>query len=105
MASDTLPRRDGDALVLAGRLDRAGAPALWKQLQPLLEGVRRLDLSAVSGVDSAGLALVAELCERLRHGGTAIALTGVPPELDELRRAYRMEADLGFQTSAEGISP
>lgn len=105
MASEALPRREGDALVLAGRLDRAGAAALWKRLQPLPEGIRRLDLSAVTGVDSAGLALVAELCAQLRGTGAALALTGVPQELDELRHAYRMEADLGFQTSAEGISP
>ena len=105
MASEPLPRRDGAVLVLAGRLDRAGAPALWKQALPLLDGARGLDLSAVTGVDSAGLALVAELCARLGGSGPAVVPTGMPPELDELRRAYRLGTDLGFQASDEGISP
>ena len=43
--------------------------------------------------------------EDLGGSGPAVVPTGMPPELDELRRAYRLGTDLGFQASDEGISP
>ena len=85
--------RDGDALVFHGPLDRAATPSLWKQAQPLLAGIRRLDLTAVVAVDSAGLALLAELADR---GVPAVEVDGNPPGLSELRAAYRLGPSLGF---------
>ena len=82
----------GDALVFHGPLDRAATPSLWKQAQPLLAGIRRLDLTAVAAVDSAGLALLAELADRV----PAVAVAGNPPGLSELRAAYRLGPSLGF---------
>lgn len=86
--------REGDVLVFRGALDRAAAPFLWKQAQPLLGGVRRLGLGAVDTVDSAGLALLAELAGRI----PGIVVDGDPPGLSELRAAYRLGPDLGFST-------
>lgn len=83
--------RAGEVLRFAGALSRANVPALWKRL-PALDGVRRLDLRAVASVDSAGLALLAELAART--GATAV--DGEPPGLAELRSAYRLDASLGF---------
>ncbi|KAF1688625.1 STAS domain-containing protein [Pseudoxanthomonas taiwanensis] len=88
-------RRDGQALRLEGRLDRAGATALWPQAQAQLDGARTLDLSGVEGLDSAGLALLAELAARLRQAGP-VAVTGTPPGLAELCAAYRLDAALDF---------
>lgn len=83
-------RKDGDALVFTGALDRAAVAALWRQIQPLRAGARRIELGAVSRVDSAGLALLAELA------GTGATVTGTPPGLTELRSAYRLDDDLSF---------
>ncbi|QWF17308.1 STAS domain-containing protein [Lysobacter capsici] len=85
-------RKDGDTLVFAGALDRAAAAALWPQARALVAGTRRFDLTAVSSVDSAGLALLAELAEQ----APGVDVQGDPPGLAELRAAYRLDASLGF---------
>lgn len=87
-------RRDGDALVFAGALDRAAAVALWPRASAALDGVQRFVLTSVTTVDSAGLALLAELAARIRAKGATPAIEGEPPGLDELRRAYRLGPDL-----------
>lgn len=89
-------RRDGDALVFAGTLDRAAAVALWPQASRALDGARRLDVSAVGAVDSAGLALLAELASRCRRAGQALQVVGSPPGLSDLCGAYRLTPDLEF---------
>ena len=85
-------RRDGSALAFAGALSRDAVAALWPQALALVAGVERFDLSAVSQVDSAGLALLVELAQR----GGAVSVTGDPPGLDGLRRAYRLSPTLNF---------
>ncbi|GAA4857045.1 STAS domain-containing protein [Luteimonas vadosa] len=85
-------RRDGDALVFSGTLTRDAVASLWKPAVAALDGARRLDLSAVDLVDSAGLALLAELSER---AGGAV-LQGSPAGLSDLRNAYRLAPGLGF---------
>lgn len=85
-------RRDGERLVFSGALDRPACTGLWKRLQPLLGEVRTLDLSAASQVDSAGLALLAELAA-LNPGAVVV---GAPAGVDELRAAYRLDEALGY---------
>ncbi len=85
-------RRDGDALVFLGTLDRAAVPALWKACTPLLAGITRIELAAVDSVDSAGVALLAELSGRA--GG--VVINGIPEGLAELRRAYRLGPTLDY---------
>ena len=84
--------RHNDTLAFAGTLDRAVVGGLWSQLQAQVSGVRRFDLSAVASVDSAGLALLAELAAMA--GG--VSVDGRPAGLDELRTAYRLQDDLSF---------
>jgi phospholipid transport system transporter-binding protein len=84
--------RHDDTLVFSGTLDRAAVATLWPQLQKTVAGARRFDLNAVSRVDSAGLALLAELAAMA--GG--VALQGTPDGLAELRAAYRLQDDLSF---------
>ncbi|MDQ3618232.1 MAG: STAS domain-containing protein [Pseudomonadota bacterium] len=84
--------KTADALVFTGILDRDACAALWKQALPLLAGVRGIDLTAVSRVDSAGLALLAELAARC-DGASVI---GAPAGLAELRAAYRLGESLAF---------
>lgn len=84
-----------DALVFTGTLDRAAVAALWSPLQKQVAGVRVLDLTAVESVDSAGLALLAELAAM---AGDGVRVLGRPAGLDELRTAYRLQDDLSFAT-------
>ena len=91
MAAATV-RQDGDTLAFGGALERAAIATLWPQLRSAGSGIRRLDLSAVTSVDSAGLALLAELCAR-----TSInEIAGAPAGLAELRAAYRLDPHLAF---------
>ena len=84
--------RAGGTLRFTGALLRGAIGPLWPQVLAQLDGVRRLDLTAVERVDSAGLAMLAELAERL----DAVALDGAPAGLAELRAAYRLNPQLGF---------
>jgi len=85
-------RKDGEALVFSGALDRAAAATLWSQARALVGGVRRFDLNAVTEVDSAGLALLAELAAQVE----GVEVVGTPAGLSELRAAYRLDEALGF---------
>ena len=85
--------RAGDRLVFRGALLRDAVAGLWRSAMPQLDGARVLDLAAVSRVDSAGVALLAELVARL--GGNA-GVDGAPEGLAELRSAYRLGPDLAF---------
>jgi len=94
-------RSEGDTLLLAGVIDRAAVVALWPQLAGGLGPLRQLDLQAVEGIDSAGLALLAELTARLRAQGGGNVI-GAPAGLDELRAAYRLSPSLDFNASSAG---
>ena len=84
--------REGDALVFRGVLDRDAVAAVWTQARPLLAGIHRLDLNAVPAIDSAGLALLAELA----GGVPGATIEGAPTGYTELRAAYRLDPALGF---------
>ncbi len=95
-ATEAAVRRDGDALVFGGAIDRSAAAALWPAANRLLPGTQRLDLTEVTSVDSAGLALLSELAERLRLVGTTPEIVGQPMGLLELTAAYRLTPGLDF---------
>ena len=83
-------RQDGDTLAFGGALERAAVATLWRQVRNA--SARTLDLRAVQSVDSAGLALLAELCERLG----IVEVIGEPTGLADLRAAYRLDRTLAF---------
>ena len=95
-ATDASVKRDGDALVFAGALDRTAVAALWPQASAQLAGAQRVVLTNVTAVDSAGLALLAELAARLRAGGTVPRFEGQPAGLADLQAAYRLTPELDF---------
>jgi phospholipid transport system transporter-binding protein len=86
-------RRDGATLVFAGALLREAVAGVWPQALAQLGGATRFDLQGVERVDSAGLALLAELAARA--GGT-VTVDGTPTGLAELRTAYRLDPARGF---------
>ncbi|MDQ2703161.1 MAG: STAS domain-containing protein [Pseudomonadota bacterium] len=90
--------REGDALRFSGALLGDAVPGAWRQVgaqsnSVQLRGVRRFDLKGVTRVDSAGVALLAELAARC---GGDIVLDGDPEGLSELRAAYRLAPSLAF---------
>lgn len=89
-------RLDGTCLRLSGRLDRAAATALWPQASAALAGVQSLDVGAVQGLDSAGVALLVALAERLRQAGADPRVAGAPAGLADLLAAYRLTPALSF---------
>jgi phospholipid transport system transporter-binding protein len=85
-------RRDGDSLVFAGALLLDAVPTLWRQALSVLDGVHRFDLTAVSRIDSAALALLAELAARAGE----VRIDGTPEGLAELGAAYRLSPALAY---------
>ncbi len=100
MASNPALQLDGSRARLSGALDRTAVVALWPQLQALPAVVNVLDLDAVTRVDSAGLALLAELVARARGTGRTLDLHGTPPGFTELSAAYRLDASLDFNAQS-----
>ena len=84
-------RRDGDALAFAGAVSAVAVPALWNEARRLRAGASRLDLHDVTALDSAGLALLAELA-----ADGPLDVHGTPPGLTELCGAYRLTPTLGY---------
>ena len=99
-ATDARVAREGDALVFDGALDRAAAARLWAPASKAASGAQRIVLTNVTTVDSAGLALLAELAARLRTAGAVVAIEGEPAGLSELRTAYRLTPGLDFPGAA-----
>lgn len=95
-ATDSAVKRDGDALVFTGALDRTASGALWPTASAQLAGAQRIVLTNVTTVDSAGLALLAELAARLRASGTTPRFEGEPAGLADLQAAYRLTPALDF---------
>ena len=95
-ATEATVRRDSDALVFSGAIDRSAAAELWALASGSLPGVQRIVLTNVTTVDSAGLALLAELAARLRAAGNTPRIEGEPAGLSELRAAYRLTPGLDF---------
>jgi phospholipid transport system transporter-binding protein len=96
MASNASLQLDGPRARLVGVLDRDAVVALWPTLKSLPAAVTELDLTAVPRVDSAGLALLAELTEQARGNGRTLVLNGSPAGFNELSAAYRLAPSLDF---------
>ena len=76
-----------ETLVLPEVVDAAAATRLWRELAGTTPAA--IDFARVREIDSAGLALVAEL----RRGGAA-TLLAVPPRFRQLCAAHRIEEEL-----------
>ena len=84
--------RDGERLLLSGALDRDAATATWAQAVTAAHGARVLDVSAVTAIDSAGLAMLVALAERMQDA----RIEGAPARMSDLQAAYRLRPTLAF---------
>ncbi|MGH8039874.1 MAG: STAS domain-containing protein [Stenotrophomonas sp.] len=96
MASNASLQLDGSRARVVGVLDRDAVVSLWPTLKALPAAVTELDLTAVTRVDSAGLALLAELTAQARSNGRTLVLNGTPAGFNELSAAYRLAPSLDF---------
>ncbi len=86
-------QRDADDLRFSGDLVvNAITAGTWISALAALGGARRFDLTGVGRVDSAGLALLAEMAQRA--GG--VVVEGDPAGLAALRAAYRLTPTLDY---------
>lgn len=67
--------RDGETLALRGELDQISVP-LWDARAQATDGVSAIDLSAVTRVDTAGLALLVHFIALIRRQGREAKLIG-----------------------------
>jgi ABC-type transporter Mla MlaB component len=85
-----------ETLVLPEVADAAAATRLWRELAGTTPSA--IDFTRVREIDSAGLALVAELCRRgLSPDGPSrqpVQLLAVPPRFRQLCAAHRIEEEL-----------
>ena len=97
MASNAPFALEAGTLHLRGVLDRAAATTLWPQLVRQRSAISQLDLHQLQRVDSAGLALLAEL-----QAGLQLPPLGAPSGMAELCAAYRLSPSLDFNAFSAG---
>jgi anti-anti-sigma factor len=88
---------------LSGELDIASTPLLREQLRDLLESSSRLiiDLSAVTGADTSGLAVLVGTGHRAELLGGFLRLAAPRPEVAELLRATGLDQKLDIFPTAQ----
>lgn len=74
---------------LTGALTFSNAHEVWALIAPSAEGKATIDVSGVTQVDSAGLALLSAL---KRKAGAQCRVVGLTPNLATLASAYDVEA-------------
>lgn len=80
---------DGEVLRFSGVLDSQSLLCFWAQRHTLLPGKRVLDLTAVTRVDSAGLAMLIHI-QNETYGLATIKLIGGSERLSTLIKLYNL---------------
>ncbi len=88
MSADGLRALGGDRFVISGPMGFDNAATLLEQSESLFgnAGSVEIDLSAVTKVDSAGLALLIEWLRQARQRGQKIRFKGMPSRLNALAK-------------------
>lgn len=92
---------DANSLLIRGELSFDSVPALNREATALIERIEhtasplRIDLSAVSRADSAGLALLMQCLRLGRRRGRVVHFQGLPAQLVAIARASGLEGLLG----------
>jgi phospholipid transport system transporter-binding protein len=85
--------RDGERLALQGELDQDVLNPLWDARAEALQGVSVIDLTALTRVDTAGVALLVHFIALVKKQGRAVKLEGVSDKVLTLAQLYNLPAD------------
>ena len=89
--SFNVSRSNGSSVVaVAGEIDMATAPELANVLNDFAQESVVVDLSAVTFIDSSGLATLADAQKRMRHAGGQLAIDRVQPSVQKLFEITRL---------------
>lgn len=83
-------KREGSTLVLAGELDGDTVKPLWQERAQAMSAVQIFDLSGLTRVDTAGLALLIHLVALGRKQGREVILQGASDKLQTLVKLYNL---------------
>lgn len=84
--------RDGERLALQGELDQDVLNPLWDAREQAMQGVSVIDLSGLSRVDTAGVALLVHLIAQAHQKGKPVTLEGVSDKVVTLAQLYNLPA-------------
>ncbi|WNY83307.1 lipid asymmetry maintenance protein MlaB [Cronobacter dublinensis] len=94
MSAELHWERQASQLRLRGTLDRETLMLLWEQRQSATDGVQRIDLSGLTRVDTAGLALLVQLVALAQTGRRRVAFDGMSENLTTLAKLYNLPESL-----------
>lgn len=86
--------REGETLKLTGELDQDLLNPLWDKRFEAMQGVTVIDLSGISRVDTAGVALLAHLVAVGKKQGTSVTLHGASDNVVTLAQLYNLPQDV-----------
>ena len=86
--------REGETLKLSGELDQDLLNPLWDKRHVAMQGVTLIDLSDVSRVDTAGVALLAHLIAEGKKQGLSVMLNGASDNVVTLAQLYNLPQDV-----------
>ena len=85
--------RDGSRLSLQGELDQDFLVPLWDAREEATRGAETIDLSAITRVDTAGVALLVHLVSLIRASGRAVNIEGKSEKMTTLVELYNLPED------------
>ena len=98
------------ALVLDGSVLRLSGPVTLTTVTPLMVSARRLlpglpeavtlDLSGVTRIDSAGVAMLVEVWRLRERAGARLDFSAIPAELQPFLQLYSLEPVFGLAASS-----
>ncbi|MGU3414778.1 lipid asymmetry maintenance protein MlaB [Enterobacteriaceae bacterium C34A] len=86
--------RDNGRLSLHGELDQDYLVPLWDVREEVTQGIDTIDLSDITRVDTAGVALLMHLVALIRQQGRAVSIVGKSEKMNTLVQLYNLPADL-----------
>lgn len=90
MAAELLWTRENGCLILKGELDQDWLVPLWEARAEVTQGIDSIDLSQVTRVDTAGLALLIHFVSDLREQGKNVTLRGKSENMQTLVQLYNL---------------
>lgn len=94
MADELNWQRESEILYLTGELDSDTVGSLWSQREKIMAGIKVLNLSGLSRVDTSGLALLIHLVSFARRQNVEVELQGASDNLQTLTKLYNLPEDI-----------